>query len=321
MSAAAEPHPEAQAILDRIEALGVLPLADHGPAMARQLFEQVGADAEGPTVGDVSDLTVPGYRDGPAVPVRVYTPDAAAPHPTLVAFHGGGYVLGNLDTYDVTCRHLTAETGMQVVSVDYRLAPEHPFPAGVSDAYAAVEWAAGASAAGAPDALEPDGNLAVLGDSAGGTFAAAVSLMARDLDGPAIDYQALVYPAVARGTDWESMQAFAEGYFLNRTDMEWFEESHLPDPIHAANPYANPLEATDHAGLPPATVVTAGFDPLRDQGVAYANELAAAGVDVTHRHYDDMIHGFFSMLEGDVALERGHEAVSAVAGDLRAALR
>ncbi len=321
MNAASEPHPEVQAFLGSLEALDAQPLCEYGPETARQLFEQLSAEATGPDVGEVTDLTIPGYRDGPEVPVRVYTPDAPGPYPTLLFCHGGGFVLGSLETHDVLCRHLTVATGAQVVAVDYRLAPEHPFPAGLADTYAGLRWVGGETGADPPADLDPAGSLVVAGDSAGATLVTAACLVARDLDGSGVDYQALVYPAVARDEDWPSMAQFAEGYFLTRPDMEWFHESYLPDPLDRANPYANPLEAASHADLPPATVVTAGFDPLRDQGVAYAEALGADGVEVTHRHYEDMIHGFLSMLEGEVSLDRAAEALEAITGDLEDAMR
>lgn len=310
-TAADDPHPDVQELLGMMAEFEVLPFHQHGPEGARQVNEELQPDVEGPSVADVTDLAVPGYQDGPDVPVRLYTPAEAGPYPTLVFFHGGGWVIGNVETHDLACRYLTTETGAQVVSVDYRLAPEHPFPAALEDAYAATEWAAGA-----PDALDRTGALAVIGDSAGGNLAAAVSLMARDLDGPDIDAQVLIYAAVARDEDWPSMREFAEGHLLFAEDMEWFSESYLPNPIHAANPYASPLEAKSLADLPPATILTAGFDPLRDQGLAYAEALEAEGVDVHYENYEEMIHGFFTMLEGLAELDDAHAAVGLVADDL-----
>ena len=308
-------HPEAQAVLDRVEALDVLPLNQHGPQGARDLMDQLRPSVEGPAVGDVSARTVPGYDGGPEVPVRVYRPAGAGPFPTVVYLHGGGFVLGNLDSHDLVCRHLCREAEVVVVAAAYRLAPESPFPAGLEDAFAVVEWASAH-----PDEVGGDGQLAVAGDSAGGTLAAGVTLMARDRGGPAIDYQLLVYPSVSVDRDWASMESFATGYYLEAEDMEWFHDCYFASDVHEANPYATPLAACGHADLPPATVVTAGFDPLRDEGVAYAEALEADGVEVTHRHYDDVIHGFLSMLAEPARLERGHEAVADVSADLRDAL-
>ena len=311
-TAASEPHSDVQDVLEEIEEFGVLPLNQYGPEGAREVYSELQPDVDGPDVGAVEDRTVPGYDGGPEVPVRLYRPEGEGPFPTVVFYHGGGFVIGDLESHDITCRYLANETESVVVAVDYRLAPEHPFPAAAEDCYAATVWAAGAAD------LDSDGNLAVMGDSAGGNLAAVVSLMARDLDGPAIDRQILVYPATSRSDDWPSMEQFAEGYFLQAVDMDWFHDSYIPDEVHEANPYANPLEAKELSGLPPATVVTAGFDPLRDQGAAYAEALEAAGVDVEYRNYEEMIHGFFTMLEGMGELDAAHEAVDSVAADLDA---
>jgi acetyl esterase len=307
-------HPEAQAILERVEAVDVLPLHQHGPEGARELMAQLRPAVEGPTVGDVTDRTVPGYDGGPEIPVRIYRPDGDGPFPTVVYFHGGGFVLGDLESHDLVCRHLCRGSDAMIVAVDYRLAPEHPFPAAVEDAYAATAWAATN-----PDDVSGTGQLAVAGDSAGGTLAAAVALMARDRDGPDLDFQLLVYPAVSADADWPSKVQYASGYYLEGEDMEWFHDCYFGSDVHAVNPYAHPLAACGHADLPPATVITAGYDPLRDEGVAYAEALDADGVSVTHRNYDDVIHGFFSMLAEPARLERGHEAVQDAAADLRAA--
>ncbi len=309
-TAASEPHPDIQDVLEEIEEFGILPLNQYGPEGAREVYSELQPDVDGPDVGGVEDRTVPGYDGGPEVPVRLYRPEGEGPFPTVVFYHGGGFVIGDLESHDIACRYLAAETDSIVVAVDYRLAPEHPFPAAAEDCYGATVWAADTAE------LDGDGNLAVMGDSAGGNLAAAVSLMARDLDGPDIDRQVLVYPATSRSDDWPSMEQFGEGYFLQAEDMDWFHDSYIPDEVHEANPYANPLEANDLSGLPPATVITAGFDPLRDQGAAYAEALEAAGVDVEYRNYEEMIHGFFTMLEGMADLETAHEAVGGVAGDL-----
>jgi acetyl esterase len=309
-TAADEPHPDVQDVLAEIEEFDVLPLNQYGAEGAREVYSELQPDVDGPEVGSIEDRTVPGYDGGPEVPVRIYRPKGEGPFPTVVFYHGGGFVIGDLESHDITCRYLANETDSVVVAVDYRLAPEHPFPAAVEDCYAATTWAASA------EELDGDGNLAVMGDSAGGNLAAAVSLMARDLDGPDIDRQVLVYPATSRSDDWPSMTQFGEGYFLQAEDMDWFHDSYVPNEVHEANPYANPLEAADLSGLPPATVITAGFDPLRDQGAAYAEALAEAGIDVEYRNYEEMIHGFFTMLEGMAELDDAHEALVGVAEDL-----
>ena len=309
-----EPHPEVQSLLETVEEADVLPLHQYGPEGAREVARRMRPDVDGPEVGEVTDRTVPGPEGADPVPVRVYRPEGEGPFPTVVFFHGGGYVIGDLDGHDLLCRHLVEESGCGVVSVDYRLAPEHPFPAAVEDAYAATEWVAAN-----PEAVDGDGRLAVMGDSAGGNLAAVVSLLARDRDGPAIDRQVLVYPAVSPREDWDSREENAEGYYLEEPDMEWFGDCYYGSDVHEANPYAFPLVACSHADLPPATVLTAGFDPLRDEGAAYAETFREAGVPVEHRNYDDVVHGFFTMLAGPADLERAHEAVADVAGDLRTA--
>ena len=231
---------------------------------------------------------------GPAgdLPVRIYRrmgrPD---PAPAIVYLHGGGWVVGDLDTHDGSCRLLAHESECVVVSVDYRLAPEHPFPAAVDDAVAAYRWVhAHAGELG----VEP-GRVGVMGDSAGGNLAAVVAQVTRDTDVPPPVAQCLVYPATDALMREPSHSIFAEGFFLTRASMEWYRAQYLPDPSDWASPLASPIETSDLRGTCPAIVVTAGFDPLRDEGRAYAERLAAAGVDVRYRCYDDMVHGFFGM--------------------------
>ncbi|MFT4889253.1 MAG: acetyl esterase [Halobacteriales archaeon] len=238
----------------------------------------------------------------------------------IVYFHGGGFVLGGLDTHDDTCRVLCNAAEAVVVSVDYRLAPEHPFPAAVEDAYAATEWAAAGAASmdGDPE------RVVVAGDSAGGTLAAAVSLLARDRadrgePAPDVAYQVLFYPSTAVEGEFPSRSENAEGYFLETADLRYFRDHYLAHELQAYNRYAFPMEACTLAGLPPATVVTAGFDPLRDEGRAFADRLDAAGVDVTSRNYEDVIHGFVSLL-GQYELSRARQAIEDVAADLEGAL-
>jgi acetyl esterase len=233
----------------------------------------------------------------------------------LLYFHGGGFVVGGLDTHDNVCQRLAAESGWTVVSVDYRLAPEHPFPAALEDACAALEWAAehAGDVSGDPD------RLAVGGDSAGGNLSAAVSLMARDRDGPDIAHQSLIYPAVASPAvhEFDSYEENAEGYFLERDSMDYFYDKYVQSPAHARNEYLAPLLARDLSDLPPATVVTAGFDPLHDEGAEYAERLEAAGVDVEHRNFERMIHGFAQMME---MVDGGEEAIDFLAAELAASL-
>ncbi|WP_135820278.1 alpha/beta hydrolase [Halostella litorea] len=261
-----------------------------------------------PSVGATVDGTVPGPagdRDA-----RLYVPEGDGPFPTVVFFHGGGYVLGSIATHDWLCRHLTRESGCALLSVDYRLAPEHPFPAAVEDAYAAVEWAAANT-----DAVAGDGQVAVAGDSAGGTLAAVAALMAAERDGPEIAHQALLYPGIGVDEDQASVRDHA-GIVLDEADLEWFRECYYRSEIHERNPYADPTNAGDVSGVAPATVVTAGFDPLRDGGKAYAEQLVRDGVDTRYENYEAMVHGFMTLR----GVDRTHDAIADVAGDLADAL-
>jgi len=282
------------------------------PAAAREQLRDLSTTPGGPPVGRVRETAAPGSA---SVPVRIYEPDADPPHPILAYFHGGGWVVGDLDTHDRLCRELTLATGRLVVSVDYRLAPEHPFPAAIEDCWAATRWlAASADEYGG----DPD-RLAVAGDSAGGNLAAAVALLARDRGGPALERQVLVYPVVDDDLDgYDSYRTRGEGYGLERSEMRWFLDGYLPGAVRARNPYALPMRAcaADLSGVAPATVLTAGFDPLRDEGRAYADRLAAAGVPVSHEQYADVNHGFLGMLEEPFDLGRAREGIAAIAADL-----
>ncbi len=261
-------------------------------------------------IGKVRNTTIPG--PGGDIPVRIYDPVAAgAVVPGVVFFHGGGFVIGNLDTHDVLCRLLANGSGARLVSVDYRLAPEHPFPAAVEDAYAATRWVQENAAELGIDA----NRIAVAGDSAGGNLATVVCQMARktDLD---LVFQVLIYPVVQIHAETASMAAFAEGYLLERRTMDWFMDQYIPQGTDSADPRLSPLMADDLSGLPPAMIVTAGFDPLRDEGRAYAEKLAAAGVPVTYVNHDGLIHGFATMTG---AIEAGRPAVTQMAEALEQA--
>ncbi|UIP01397.1 alpha/beta hydrolase (plasmid) [Halobaculum sp. CBA1158] len=262
-----------------------------------------------PSVGSVVDRTIPGPAGD--VDARLYRPEADGPVPTVVFLHGGGFVLGSIATHDWLCRHLVRESGCNVLSIDYRLAPEHPFPAAVEDAYAAVEWAAAN-----PDATGGNGTLAVAGDSAGGTLAAVAALMAAERDGPEIAYQLLVYPGIGIDEDHQSVRDHA-GIVLDEADLRWFRTCYYDSDVHERNPYADPSNACDLSGVPPATVITAGFDPLRDGGRAYAEQLVRDGVDTNYVNYEDMVHGFMT-LQG---VDRARTSIAAAADDLAGALR
>jgi acetyl esterase len=240
-------------------------------------------------VGTAVDSHIPSPAGD--VPVRIYTPHGTAPFPVVIYFHGGGWVLGSPATHDTVARNLCAGTGCVVLSLDYRLAPEHPFPAALDDGVAAVIWAAAHAAliGGDPD------RIVVCGDSAGGNLATATALRMRDQGGPPLRGQLLIYPV----TDYylpatESYLANAEGYGLTRTGMIWFWDHYLPDRSAADLPYVSPLRSADLAGLPPALVITAGYDVLRDEGDRYAARLQAAGVPTEYSCYEGMVHGFFN---------------------------
>ncbi|MFT5574746.1 MAG: acetyl esterase [Bermanella sp.] len=239
-------------------------------------------------IGAVENRTTPGPAGD--IPVRIYTPDASGPFPVLAFYHGGGFVLCDLDSHDDLCRKLCTAMKAVVVSVDYRLAPEATFPAAPDDCYAATQWCADNMAA-----LKGSGKLMVGGDSAGGCLAAAVCMMSKAQSGPEIDHQFLIYPVTDCDFTTGSYQDFSEGYFLSQEMMRWFWGHYLDNESDANNPLASPLRAADLSGMPPATVITAGFDPLRDEGKAFADKLVAAGVAVKYHCYDDMIHGFLGL--------------------------
>jgi acetyl esterase len=220
-----------------------------------------------------------------------------------VWFHGGGWVVGDLETADPTARHLTAGATCVVISVDYRLAPETKFPGAADDCYAATVWAAQQ----APRLNGDPSKIAVGGDSAGGNLAAAVALMARERGGLSLAFQLLVYPVTARDFDMPSYRQNAEGYGLTLDAMRWYWDHYLQHPDDASNPYAAPLVAENLKGLPPALVITAECDPLRDEGEAFAKRLQAAGVPTTYSRYNGMIHGFFGMA---AVLDKGKQAVA-----------
>ena len=302
--------PQIQALLDagrhlpRTETLAV-------PAARAQYEARIAAMAPPAQVARVEERSIAGPGGAP-LRLRIYTPVGQGPFPLLVFFHGSGFVLCSLDTHDGICRNLCAAAGCVVVSVDYRLAPEHPFPAAPEDCLAATRWCAeNAAALGADPA-----RIVVGGDSAGGNLAAVVALRLRDEGGPRPIGQLLLYPVTDWHTPgWPSYAENAEGYGLTRATMEWFWGHYLADPARdAAHPHAAPIKAENLAGLPPALVTTAEYDPLRDEGEAYAAKLAEAGVTVACTRWRGLNHGFY-FWAGKV--DRAGTAMAEAAGWLR----
>jgi acetyl esterase len=307
-------HPQLALMRAHRAVSGARPLYEMSLAEARAAdLASIKADrGAADPVGEVVPLRIPG-PDGD-LDARLYRPAGASggPLPVLAYFFGGGWVLGNLETSDGICRRLCAGAGCLVVSVGYRLAPEHPFPAAPRDCHAAVRWlATHAGELGGDPA-----RLAVAGDSAGGNLAAAVTLQAREA-GPPLTAQVLVYPNVEYGADNPSMRGNTDPFFFNRTSVGWYWGHYLADLADGVHPLASPLRAADLSGLPPALVVTAEYDPLRDEGERYAERLRAAGVPVELARYDGMTHGFFTMTG---ALQAAREATARVAEYLRKAL-
>ena len=308
-----EPDPQIQRLLDMMDQRRAPPTYGVSVETARDQLEELFSMGESEPVGEVRNFEIPGPA-GP-LPVRVYTPEEGSePLPVFVTFHGGGWVIGSLDTHDPVCRAVANAAECLVISVEYRLAPEHPFPAAVEDAYAATEWAVEY----ASDLGGDSSRIAVGGDSAGGNLSAAMTLMTRDRGGPELCHQSLIYPAVNSPTlmEFDSYEENAEGYFLERESAEWFYERYIQRETDVRNEYAAPLLARDLSGLPSATVITAGFDPLRDEGFAYADRLDETGVAVEHEHFEGMIHGFINLID---MVDRSREAIGVVADGLREA--
>ena len=298
-------HPQMQAFIDEADPRRPK-LYELEPAAARaQAAGAVALIGPGPAVATVRDVGIP--AGDVTIPARVYEPDES--QGTIVWFHGGGWVIGGLDTHDAMCRTLANAAHCTVVSVAYRLAPEHPFPAPLDDAWAALLWTS---------AEYPSAPLVVGGDSAGGNLAAVCALRCRDRGGPALALQVLVYPVTDHDLATASyIERRGEDALLSSRSMTWFWDQYVPDPADRANPEVSPLRAPDLSGLPAAVVVTAEYDPLRDEGRAYAQRLQDAGVTVTADHYQDMAHPFFAFVN---VFERSNEAVERVAERIRAAV-
>lgn len=304
--------PQAEAILQQRAQMNLPPLNTLTPAQARERVKSLAALLAQPeAVSNVENLTITG--PGGQIPLRIYTPQGEGPFPILVYFHGGFFVVEDLDTEDNLCRSLSNGTCCIVVSVDYRLAPEHKFPAAVEDAYAAIKWVADKA-----NYINGDpARIAVGGISAGGNLAAVVAIMARDRGGPGLIYQLLINPGIDYSRfDTKSYQKYADGYFLTKADMEWGCANYLNCEEDRLNPLVSPLQAPELIGLPPALVITSEFDVLRDEGESYAKRLRKAGVSVRYRRYKGMIHGFMVM---DGLLDRARTSIEEASTALREA--
>lgn len=290
---AAELDPDAQAVLDTLVEVDAPDISQLSPEQVRALLgDFFTPDIEPEPVAAVDERKI--RADARDIRVRTYNPDPDQSLPAVVYFHGGGWVVGNLNTHDKVARALAKEGECVVVSVDYRKGPEHPFPGAVEDAYLATKWAADNA-----NELGAGNGLAVAGESAGGTLATVVAQMAveKEIGAPEIDHQLLFYPVTNYSYDTRSYEENRDGFFLTARGMAWFWSHYLRDDIDGANPRASPLRAPERilAELPPATLITGGYDPLRDEQYAYAEALENAGVPVEHIHYEDMIHDFANM--------------------------
>jgi acetyl esterase len=303
--------PQARTLLDQLETLGAPPMSEQTPEEARAgfaLLAAIAGPAEEPVPTD--DRSVPGPAGD--IPVRIYRPRADEALPVVVYFHGGGFVIGDIATHDTTCQRLAAGVRAVVVSVDYRLAPEHHFPAAVVDCEAATAWVSAHASELGGDAAR----LAVAGDSAGGNLSAVVARRARDAGGPPIAFQLLVYPATDMTCALPSHAENGTGYLLDSDAIGWFLDNYLTG-ADRRQPDASPLFVDDLSGLPPAFVLTAEFDPLRDEGEAYAERMRQAGVPVETSRYDGMIHGFYGL---DSIFDSAKKATAETVSALRDAL-
>ena len=311
-------HPETRALLALIVERGLPTMQSLPPVQARLYYRDRRAvtQPEPPEVAEVAELSA----DGPhgSIPLRLYRPvrrsDASAALPVLVYFHGGGWTIGDLDTHDVLCRQLANASGCAIVSVDYRMGPEHRFPAAVDDCLAATYWVRREAASLGLDAAR----LAVGGDSAGGNLAAVVALIARDAKDLPIAYQLLIYPATDMRRGHASHASNGHGYLLETETIAYYHDNYIADAAHDLDWRASPLLHDDLSSLPPALVLTAGFDPLRDEGLDYADALVAAGNRATYVCFDRQIHGFITMGK---LIDEANTAVALCAAELARALR
>ena len=296
--------PQARALIERASRSAGPALSSVGVDEARRLYRESRLAFAPPPVAvqETRDFSIAGRGD--AIGARYYRPLGTKPGeapPAVVYFHGGGWTCGDLDTHDSVCRGIAAHGYCAVVAVDYRLGPEHKFPAAVEDAVTALQWvAANASSLGVDAA-----RIVVAGESAGGNLAAVAALALRD-PGPRLAMQVLVYPVTDQAADTDSLRRFAQGYSLTRELLHWYQRNYLRDERDRSDWRASPLRAKDHSRLPPAYVITAGFDPLLDEGKAYAERLAQAGVDVTYECFEGQIHGFLPMAGAIAAAHHAH---------------
>jgi acetyl esterase len=306
--------PQVRDFLDRLAEAELPPIQEQTVAQARaQMDLSTHFLGPKPPAKSVQDRAIPG--PGGSIRVRIITPMGAGdePRPVVVYFHGGGWVLGNIESHEAVCRAIANASGAIVATVDYRLAPEHRFPAAAEDAHAAVTWAA---AHGGEFGGDP-ARVVVAGDSAGGNLAAVSCLMARDRGGPNLVGQVLIYPITDYNLHNASYRHCADGYFLSRSEMSWYWEQYVEKLDERWHPHASPCRANDLSGLPPAFVITAEYDVLRDEGEAYAGQLRAAGVATKLRRYDGMIHGFVRRFP---FFDQGRAAIEEVGRELRAML-
>ncbi|QBD75041.1 alpha/beta hydrolase [Ktedonosporobacter rubrisoli] len=300
--------PQVQAMLDQMAALGFPPLETLPVKDVRSLIP---TPASGRVLGGIEDRQI----TGPAgkLWLRLYTPEGKGPFPILVFAHGGGWVYGSIESHDALCRELTHAANCITISVGYRLAPEHPYPAALEDCYAATCWAIEHASSFNGDPAR----VAVGGDSAGGNLATVVALMARDHNGPPLVYQLLLYPITDHySRSKPSYEENGEGYMVTKKHLIWCWDHYISSGEEAKQPYVSPLQAQDLSGLPPALVITAEYDPLRDEGECYAKRLQEAGVPVALKRHNGMIHGFVDMYG---VLDSGKQALADLAAGLRAA--
>lgn len=286
-------NPHVEALLQFMAQMPQIDFASATPSQVRAAFDQPMPISEPPKVARTEDISI--ALDGRNLDARLYVPEGAGERPPLTLyFHGGGWVIGTIETHDATCRAIAQKSGSAVLSIAYRLAPEHRYPAAAEDCYDALLWASANGASLGIDATR----LAVAGDSAGGNLAAAVAIMARDRAGPTLRHQLLIYPVTDQDYSTQSYTENGDGnYYLSTEGMRWFWSHYLGDAKTEDAPLAAVLRTGDLSSLPPATVITAEYDPLRDEGIAYAEKLKAAGVSVDAVTAPGMIHGFFSMFE------------------------